>query len=265
MRDTLENIPFAMDYKKIEKRLLAANVILSGDSLDRTAFASLKTLLSGIHPKIDTSLSAADKAFFHIDSIQKGDVISLTVDAIPAHTPEEKKRKKLILLFLKYWRDLGSEVARVEKEMSEAKQHGDSGSAMAKLMATAKGPLGVITLIAAGIVTLKASEVSVRIRNINCQPITPTTKFAVKLPGLSLPQEVIEPGGEATAKLAPVSISVDATNPDEVLLSLYGARYTFTLGSRDIRFIFDGETLNGRATTVDLRRQKLHTLELRCA
>lgn len=254
-----------MDYKNVEKRLLAASTILDSDSLDSTAFSSLKTLLHGIHPRLDATLKSAEKAANQIDMFQKGDAVGLTAEAIPAHTPQEKKRKKYILLFLKFWRDLKSEVARVEKEFKEGgKSHSAQNLAWAKIFAAAKGPLGIITVVAVGIVMLKATEVSVIIKNINCDPIEPATKFTLNLPGLSLPQVTIPAGGEAVAKIAPITMNVDATSGSAVHLSLYGVKQTIAMDSSDIRVTFDGQLLNGKVTTIELGKSKTHVAEIRC-
>lgn len=254
-----------MDYKSVEKRLLAAHTLLESDTVDASAFQSLTSLLHGIHPRIDKTLTTMGHTATHIDMLQKGYVISLTAQSIPAHTPQEKKRKKYLLLFLKYWRDLKSEVARVEKELSEAgTSHGNSNLAWANLFATAKGPLGIITVIAAGIVMLKVSEVSVTIKNIGCRNIDPSGDFSVNVPGLSLPTAPIADGEESVAKLPPISITVDATNDQAITVLLYGVTRSFILGSSHFDILYDGQLLNGKLTSVQLASAKSHTVEIRC-
>ncbi len=254
-----------MDYKSVEKRLLAAHTLLDSDTVDASAFQSLTSLLHGVHPKIDRMLTAMSKTAGHIDMMQKGDVMSLSAESIPAHTHEEKKRKKYILLFLKYWRDLKSEVARVEKELSETNTpDGSHGLAWAKLFATAKGPLGIITVVAAGIVMLKVSEVSVTVKNTGCRSIDPSGDFSVNVPGLSLPTTAIADGEEFVAKLPPVTVTVDATSDRQIMVSLYGVSHSFPLGSSRFEVFYDGQLLNGKSTPIRLSSSKSHTVEIRC-
>jgi hypothetical protein len=251
-----------MDHKGIAKRLAAAQEILAAERIDKATFESFRKLLSGIDPKLDTVLSAAGKAFKQADQLLKGDVLELMLENIPDVTPEDKKRKKAILFFLKFWNDLKSEVARVEKEMSDAKA--THTSPVGKIASLAKGPLGVITLIAVAVVALKATEVSVRIQNVGCKPITPVTNMSVRIPGLTLPNETIAPGGEGVAKIPPLTARVDATDPNLVRLNMYGMTFDFSLESTDIRLIFDGKTLNGEVTTIRLGEMKEHVLSIQC-
>lgn len=236
------------------KRLAAAQEILAARELDRATFESLRKLLAGINPRIDAVLAAAGKAFKQADQLVQGDVLELVLEGIPDATPEDKKRKKAILLFLKFWNDLKSEVTRVEKEM------GHPGN----ILAGAKGPLGIITLIAAAIVALKATEVTVRIQNAGCRPMTPVTNFSVNVPGLQLPKETIPSGGAGIAKLPPLTANVDATDPNFIRLTMYGMMQTFALESADIQLIFDGKMLNGVHTKIDLGSSKEHTLVIQC-
>lgn len=254
-----------MDYRSIEKRLQAAHTILQADTINRSTFDSLKTLLSGINPKIDKLLASTSKVFKHADQLRKGDIIELTLEAWPEVTPEDKKRKKAMLLFFKFWNDLKAEVSRVEKEFAKSHQSGQgSAGAWGNILGAAKGPLGIITLIAIGIVALRMTEVAIVIQNRGCQPIFPVTSVAVNIPGLKLPSEIIPDGGQAIAKMPPLSLAVDATSSSLVRLQMYGITYDFVLGSSGIRLVFDGKTLNGKTTSIDLASQKEHSLAILC-
>ncbi len=254
-----------MDYKSIEKRLAAAHTILQADEIDRATFDSLKALLSGINPKVDKLLAATGKAFKHADQLQKGDIIELTLEAWPEATPEDKKRKKALLLFFKLWNDLKGEVARVQKEFEASHQSGQGNAgAWGNILAAAKGPLGIVTVIAVGLVAIKMTEVSVVIRNHGCQPIEPVTSMAVNVPGFRVPGETIPDGGQAVAKLPPLSLAVDATSRNLVRLTMYGITYDFGLGSSGIRLVFDRQPLNGKTTSINLASQKEHTLDILC-
>lgn len=253
-----------MDYKAIEKRLLAAQSILETDTLNRATFDSLKTLLSGVCPRLDNVLAQTAKAFKHADQLQKGDGIELAIEGLPEMTPEQKKRKKAILLFLKLRNDLKSEVVRVKKEFAKDTHTKHHANAWGAIVAGAKGPLGIVTLIAVGVVTLKMTEVSVTIKNMGCEPISPITNVSITIPGLKLPNGVIPTGGEAVAKLPPVTITVDATSSNMIRLNAYGIRQEFSLGSSRMRFVFDGAPLNGTSTSIRLGSQKEYVLVVQC-
>ena len=255
-----------MDHRSAEKRLRVAGELLASREFTPSTVHSLHALLSGINPKLDEKLGALEKTAKHVEHMQKGNAIDLVVESMPEMTPEQKKRKKAILLFLKFWNDLKAEVSRIEKEFGQAKSAKSHGTtrAMGRIWAGAKGPLGIITLVAAGIVALKATEVSIVIKNAGCRPMTPVTSVAVNIPGLLLPSETIPTGGEAVAKLPPLTVSVDATSPTQVLLTMYGIKYNFSLETSDIRLIFDGKILNGTKTSLNLSAQKQHTLVAEC-
>lgn len=246
-----------MDYKAIEKRLQAAQTILHAETLNRQAFDSLKTLLHGINPKFDHALTEAGKAFKHIEHIQKSDVIALVADGLPETTPEQKKRKKALLLFFKFWNDLKSEVARVEKEL-EKDTSSHQQNAWGKIFGLAKGPLGIVTLVAAGIVMLKVTEVSVVIKNNGCGPIAPP---AFNVPGLKLPGTILS-GAEAVAKMPPLNVSVDSTG-NTTRVAILGIPYTFDTPPR-MRVTFDGQEIMGTKTDIRLGSQKDHTLVIEC-
>lgn len=250
----------AMDYKVIEKRLQAAHAILQVKTIDRATFDSLKTLLSGVHPRIDKILGEAGKAFKHADQLQKGDVIELVLETIPEATPEDKKRKKAILLFLKWWNDLKSEVARVQKEFDKDPDTKHHSNSWGNILGAAKGPLGIITVVAAGVVLLQVSEVSVTIKNMGCDTIAPP---AIRIPGLKLPSS-IPTNGEAVAKVPPLTVTVDATRSNSINLTAYGIQRDFSLGSQRMQFVFDGKILNGTSTIINLASQKDHTLVVTC-
>ncbi len=241
------------------KRIHAAYELLQTETLNTGTFEEVRTLLSGINAKLDGTLAAAGKAYKQIEHLQKGDVVELTLEAIPDATPEDKKRKKAILFFLKFWKDLESEVARIEKELG----HTDTNTP-AKILSHAKGPLGIITLIAAVVAVMKVSEVSITIKNIDCQPIAPPTGFALNIPGLKVPSETIPSGGQAEAKLPPLQATVDATSSRNVQLKMYGMTFNFALESSGIQLFFNDKLLNGRLTSINLGSQKTHTLKVVC-
>ncbi len=142
-----------MDYKSASKRVQAAMDLLQKREVNRETVESLRTLLSGINPAVDKKLAAVSKACTQVDQLQKGETISLVAEALPDQTPEQKKRKKALLLLLKFWKDLKGEVSRVEAEFEKQDTQSQSAARTGgNILAVAKGPLGIITAIAVVIV-----------------------------------------------------------------------------------------------------------------
>jgi hypothetical protein len=252
-----------MDYKTIEKRFQAAQIILQAESINRATFDALVSLLTGINPKLDKMLKEAAKAFRHVDQLQKSDVIALVAEALPEMTPEQKKRKKFLLLFFKLWNDIKGEVARIEKEMAKEQSSTNSASVWGPVLGFAKGPLGIITLIAAGIVMLKASEVSVIVKNVGCETITPPAYMAIRIPGLKIPSVPLSSGDEAIAKIPPLNFTVDATG-SSARVTILGMTYNFPLRGSRTSVSFNGKELIGTTTDIRLGSQKEHTLVIAC-
>jgi hypothetical protein len=252
-----------MDYKTIEKRFQAAHTILASERINRATFDALVSLLSGINPKLDKMLKEAAKAFRHVDQLQKSDVVALVTEALPEMTPEQKKRKKALLLFFKLWNDIKAEVARIEKEMAKSQGNASSASIWGPVVGFAKGPLGIITLIAAGIVMLKASEVSVTIKNVGCETITPPASMAIRIPGLKIPAVPLSSGDEVVANVPPLNFTVDATG-NLARVTIVGMTYDFPLRGSKTSVSFNGKELIGSATDIRLGSQKEHTLVIAC-
>src|SRR3989344_2179589 len=95
------------------KKLSAARDLLDGSTTTRAKLAALTTLLIGVHPKTDALLKECNKALSIVGNIEQGDVVHLSTEALPERTEEEKKRKRALLLFIKNWKDLQSEVTRI--------------------------------------------------------------------------------------------------------------------------------------------------------
>lgn len=256
-----------MEAKLVNKRMQAAGDLLQRRTIDAASLASLKTLLSGINPRLDKALVAVSTAAKKVDYLQKGEAISLAVDALPEFSAEDKKRKKAILFFLNCWKDLQSEVARVEKELEQnSKDHSLQGKAgmLGNIFGAAKGPLGLITLGAVVITALKMTEVTVVIQNKNCETMRPAARVAVNIPGLTLPNESIGQGGEAVAKLPPLRAQVDMTDPSRVRLSIAGMKYDIDANSSRMQFIYDGVLLNGSSSDINLGTKKQHMVVVQC-
>lgn len=146
-----------MTLSEQKQKIEAAYKLLSEESTTLEKFDSASKLLIGINPKIDKNLQTCSKVLLGIENIQSGEVIDLFVKNFPENTPEEKRRKKAILLFIKYWKDLRNEVSRIKGELDEYKGQEKSVqqqiTSFGKIAAFAKGPFGIITLAALIIAT----------------------------------------------------------------------------------------------------------------
>lgn len=242
-----------MDPKTIRKRVLAAADLLSSPTLSKQKVDNLATLLSGINPKIDHALAEIKKTWGHLDKLQAGEVIELTLEALPDATEKDKKRKKYLLLLLSFQKDLKAEVKRLEAKPS-----------LWEAVAGAKGPLGLVTILAAGWVALQVTAVTLTITNAGCEPINPVVNLPFPIAGISLPKETIADGGSGMATLPPLTVTVDGTSPRTVMLTALKLSMTFELGSPGISLTFNGEPLLGRVSTIRLGEQKSHTLLISC-
>jgi len=138
-----------MDPLETKKRIFAAHKLLTEKTTSKQKLESVKALIKGINPRIDKLLEDSSKAFSDLEKLKKGEVIELTAEHLPENTEEEKKRKKALLWFIRNWKSLHSEIDRVKKEFELGKQRGEQQVASAgKIVAFAKGPIGLTTVIA---------------------------------------------------------------------------------------------------------------------
>src|SRR5690349_2858623 len=134
-----------MEGKLVKERMIAAQELLQKRTVDAATISQLKTLLSGFHPRIDKVFVQVEKSYKTLSHIEKGAAIELAIESLPEMTIEEKKRKKALVLFLKWWNDLKSEVDRVQKELGDdggQKSLGAKAGAMGAISGAANGPLG---------------------------------------------------------------------------------------------------------------------------
>lgn len=133
-----------------EDKLEAAEKLLSSDSISLDNAHAALELVKGINSRLDRLVTASKKALEVVSKVQKGELIELSVEAIPAETEEEKKRKKTLLLFIKTFKDLKNEVQRAKTELESAKGRSaqDQVTTIGKLATFAKGPLGLVTIAA---------------------------------------------------------------------------------------------------------------------
>lgn len=230
------------------------------------------TLLKGIHPAVDKHIKTTSEIIDKLSKIQEGDVVSLTLGKLPENTKKEKDRKKLLLLFLKNWRGLKSEVKRIndlQKQDVENATNTQNAIKMGKILGAMKGPLGFITIAAAGIVAisslLNSKSVAITVKNAGCQPFTPGLQTSINLPGLKLPNQPIPSGGNGIITIPRIDIGVDETQMGTVNLKAVGISQSFSMPGEITDIIYDGESLRGKATTVKLGSSKTHEVIIRCS
>ena len=255
------------------EKIRAAVDLLMEESTTLSKFEKIRTLISGVNPKIDKTLSDISSIIKNLQKIENVEIIDLTLEALPEKTDKDKKRKKLLLLLLSSWKNLRSEVERVQNLYEEAGSDGgittsEHTSILGKTLGFAKGPLGFVTLAAVVIVgvlsLLNAISVTIVIKNQGCSPIQPIVRLPFPIPGIELPRETIPDGGQGVAKVPPLTANVDGTNKSTVILSAFSFSMQYQLGSGATDVIFNGQTLLGKVTSIKLSERKKHEVILKC-
>lgn len=255
-----------MKYQDALNRLQAAQAFFSKTHLSREKFDALRKLLKGTHPTIDSAFSKVAREWDKMIRIEQGDVVELVAHELPEHTEEEKKRKKRLLLFISLWKDLQKEVVRVKGELERASGEKPSQSkthSWGNILAGAKGPLGLVTVVAIGWVLLESTAVDITVANRGCNTIYTSSYASIPLPGISLPKEPIVDGGEGLVRLPPLTLNVDGTTPGTIRLSAFNFNYTFDVPP-DVDVSFNGVRLNGTRTVLRLGDQKHHDVVVEC-
>ncbi|MBI5457021.1 hypothetical protein HY969_04770 [Candidatus Kaiserbacteria bacterium] len=258
----------AFNAKDARSRLQAAHALLLEPSTTREKFNSVRDLVRDINPQLDQALARIEQHLSTWDKIESGDVIHLTADHLPENTEEEKKRKKWLLLFINGWKQLKSEVARVQAEFEASQSSNtpsDTGSLLGRILWKAKGPLGLVTVIAVGVVALQQAAVAITIQNKGCGTMHPSSSIPISIPGLSLPNEPIASGGSAVATLPGLTVHVDGTDTSALSIKVLSYSLTFQLPSNIDNVTMDGASLLGKKTTVKLSEKDAHTLVLTCS
>ncbi len=174
----------------IKERIEAAYQLLTKDSISREAFEEVRTLLKDIHPRIDKTLNFVSDTLSNYEKMHKGEIVEFTLEKLPEETEEQKKRKKLLLFFLKRWKELRSEVERVQKELSDQENNRTNEKKLehgAKIASGAKGPLGIITIaavvivIAGGVMLYRGKDQTKPTPQSQTTTISPSPKPTVKV------------------------------------------------------------------------------------
>ena len=191
------------------KRFLAAHKFLLGEATTFEEFEAIRTLVRGINPKVDKALDVCYEAFERIENLRKGEVIELSAESLSENTQEEKRRKKAILFFIKTWKELKSEVERVSAELgvgageTDKKSFGEQIGSFGKIFAFAKGPFGIITLlaliIAVGLILTTRNRTQIQlslstptpIATVPSSPIQTSSPTSISTPSKKLTIQVI--------------------------------------------------------------------------
>lgn len=257
-----------MNSLDARKRLQAAQVLLLEPSTTREKFNSVRDLVRGINPHLDSALSRIEQHLATWSHIESGDVIHLTADHLPENTEEEKKRKKWLLLFINSWKQLKSEVARVQTELDASQGSNapsDTGSLIGRILWKAKGPLGIVTVLAVGVVALQQTGVEIMIQNQGCGTMQVSSSIPISLPGLKMPKDPIPSGGSSIVELPGLNVTVDGTAPGVLSLSVLSYALTFQLPTNIEDVTMNGASLLGKKTEVALSERDKHTLSLICS
>ena len=113
------------------------------------------------------------------------------------------------------------------------------------------------------VTVLNTIAVTVTIKNQGCETIYPTANSFVKIPGLKLPDAPIANGGTGVAKLPPITFSVDFSD-NKVNFKTLGINLNFRLDSAGIDLVFDGQSLIGKSTTINLKEKREYELVASC-
>jgi len=140
------------------QKMMSTYQLLQQDVMSISTFEHIRTLLKGIHPGLDEKLEHCSDALSKLQKIQSGDVITLSAEALPEDTEENKKRKKALLFFMSSMKDLKSEIQRINTEFTHANQRGNSAGNQIKswgrIIGFAKGTFGIVTIAALIIIGL---------------------------------------------------------------------------------------------------------------
>lgn len=254
-----------MKPEEIQKRLRAAEELLSTTTTSKSKFDSIRALISGINPRLDKKLAELSTMISQIEKLGSGDILELGLEAIPTYTEKDKKRKKLLLLYFNMWKDLKAEVKRVENELSQPNQTAKpQTNPLSKIASLAKGPLGLVTVLAVGIVFINSQAAQIQIKNNGCEMMDPRISLPFPIAGIKLPDKPIPDGREGIASLPPLTLNVDGTISGRLKLTVLGISMTFDMPASGMSVLWDGKELLGTRTETSLTARSEHMLVISC-
>lgn len=261
-----------LDFKRAKKfnnQLLAVEKLLDSETSNKQKIKAASKIIKGINPKLDKRIADLYKLEAKIKKIRKGKVGSMMVENLPEKTEKQKKYKKLIVLFLSRRKKLKAEIKRVKKELNTdypklKNQTAQELTKLGKILRFAKGPLGVVTIAAAGIVVLQQVAATVVIENHGCDTIEPSVYNKINLPGLKLPSESIMNGGKATATIPPLKFDLSVSQERMVNVKALGINLDFTLEDEGIDILFNGQSLLTGKASIKLEPKSKNALVVSC-
>jgi len=180
-----------MNPKDTKKRIEEAYKLLAHETTSREKFESIRTLIKGLSPKIDMLLESTSKALSNIQKLQKGDIIVLSAESLPENSPEEKKRKQVLIFLINSWRQLEAEVKRMSLEFENFKSDNTSSedkiTSVGRMASSIKGPFGLITIGAIIVVGISIFFVKnsnnelIKQNNTDVLPAQTTPRAATKI------------------------------------------------------------------------------------
>ena len=256
-----------MNLKESRKRIAAAQSLLLGSGSPSQKIKAARTLIKGIRPELDELLEKCEEGVSTVENVFQGDILSIAADTLPEMTDDDKKRKRLLIIFLENWNKLNGEVTRVGNELAAANGTSDKSQKhnhWGNVVKHAAGPLGLVTVIAIGIALLKTTSVEVLIQNHGCGTFEASKSMPISIPGFSLPSGSIPSGSSAIATLPPLTISVDGTHAGILAMKAFTFTMTFALPRNISGVTLDGASLLKNKNEIHLSDAKSHTLVLSC-
>ena len=256
-----------MNRDELLKKVRAAQELLAGNSTTPAKLKSAAALVMGINPKLDGVLKQCTDVLSKIEHIEDGSVIELSAEQLPETTDDEKKRKAALLLFIRTFKDVQSEVVRIQSELlvASSNEHTVPDTSLAwRIFSKAKGPLALVTIIAAGIATMSVTSADVTISNDGCGTLYASGGLPISIPGLSLPTEPIASGDSGTATIPPLSFTVDGTETGLLSLKAIGLSFSFNLSSSVTDVTFNGQSLIGTQSEIAFVRGEENNLAISC-
>ncbi len=258
-----------MKYKDAHTKILTAQKLFMEPTVSLDTVKRISTLLKGINPKVDAALMRAEKELETFEKIYGGHVVELGAEHLPEDTEEKKNRKKALLFFIRTWKDLQGEVSRVQAELAGAnssQNSGDKTTHWGRVFNFAKGPLGIVTIVAVGVVlVMQQVGVELVIKNQGCGTMVAAGSMPLSLPGFSLPKDPIVNGGSGKAVLPPLTVSVDGTNSMLLTLKALAFSAQFELPANISAVTLDDVSLLHTKQDIHLSDQKSHILRLICS
>src|ERR1700682_4101940 len=102
------------------EKVISVYQLLQGETISISTFEHVRTILKGLHPKVDKKLEICSKALDKLQKIQSGDIITLSAERFPEDTEEKRKRKKVLLFFINSLKNLKGEIKRIDAEFTQA-------------------------------------------------------------------------------------------------------------------------------------------------